>query len=81
MADAGAGGERPKLNLKPRDEVAAQDLQKKAAAKAKSNPFGDAKPRESVLAKRDGVDEAAVLKKEAAAWKPRLRLSREQEEE
>ena len=86
MADAadaagGGGAERPRLNLKKRDDAAAADLEKKAAAKAKSNPFGDAKPRESVLAKRDGVDEAAVLKKEAAAWKPRLRLTREQEEE
>jgi hypothetical protein len=45
------------------------------------NPFGAARPREAVIAERTGVKEADVVKSEAANWKPKLRLSREQSDD
>lgn len=38
------------------------------------NPFGDAKPREAVLAQRTGKDEATVLKEDAGAYEIHLKL-------
>ena len=49
----------PCLQLKPRSAQGVADAQKSAAASAKSNPFGAAKPREQVLAAK-GVDAKLV---------------------
>jgi hypothetical protein len=37
------------------------------------NPFGDAKPREAVLASRTGKSEAEILVEEVKAEKPKVR--------
>lgn len=42
------------------------------------NPFGDAKPREAVIAKRTGKDEAKVLEEEALSYEVHLKLTTEQ---
>lgn len=42
------------------------------------NPFGDAKPRESVIAKRTGKDEAKVLEEEALTYEVHFKLTPEQ---
>mmetsp|Transcript_5251 Transcript_5251/g.9093 ORF Transcript_5251/g.9093 Transcript_5251/m.9093 type:complete len:225 (+) Transcript_5251:83-757(+) len=74
--------ERPRLNLKPRDESAAKAAETERAVKAKSNPFGDAKPRESVLAVRTGKTEAEIAREEVGNEAlMRLRLSAAQQEE
>jgi hypothetical protein len=36
------------------------------------NPFGDAKPREKVLASRTGKSEVEILKEEVKAEKPKV---------
>nr|BCL66184.1 hypothetical protein [Volvox reticuliferus] len=72
--------ERPRLQLKPRDPNAAQayDAQR---ARAGSNPFGAAKPREQVIAERLGKTEEEVLKEAVKKERPKLRLSPEQLEQ
>ena len=45
------------------------------------NPFGAARPREAVIAERTGVKEADVVASEAKTWTPKLRLSREQQDD
>lgn len=76
----GAEPQRPRLVLKPRDEQAAKaaELERKATGK---NPFGDAKPREAILASRTGKSEVEILKEEVKHEHPRLRLSPQQLEE
>jgi hypothetical protein len=39
------------------------------------NPFGDAKPREKVLASRTGKSETEILKEEVKAEKPKVRAT------
>ena len=39
------------------------------------NPFGDAKPREAVLAERTGKDEATVVKEDANTYDIHLKLN------
>ena len=39
------------------------------------NPFGDAKPREAVLAQRTGKDEATVVKEDASTYDIHLKLN------
>ena len=39
------------------------------------NPFGDAKPREAVLAQRTGKDEATVVKEDASTYAIHLKLN------
>lgn len=76
-------GERPKLKLKPRSSPA--ELAKAAAAstttkKEKSNPFGNARPREDVL-KEKGIDVKKMdesLDKRVEKMAPR---TRQQDEE
>jgi len=46
--------------------------------KRMQNPFGDAKPRESVLAKRTGKDEATVVEEEALTYEVHFKLTPEQ---
>lgn len=42
------------------------------------NPFGDAKPREAVIAERTGKDEAKVLEEEALSYEVHFKLTSEQ---
>ena len=69
---------RPKLSLAPRGTTAPSAA---PTASSKPNPFGAAKPREQVIAARTGVSEEAVIKSAVAADKPKLRLSREQQDD
>ncbi|PNW81586.1 hypothetical protein CHLRE_06g252850v5 [Chlamydomonas reinhardtii] len=73
--------ERPRLNLKPRDENAAHALDAARAAKSANNPFGAAKPREQVIAERLGKTEEEVLKEAVRKERPKLRLNAEQLEQ
>lgn len=80
MSEDSAPQGRPRLNLKPRDETVAKQLEIQRTASGK-NPFGDAKPREKVLASRTGKSETEILKEEVKAEKPKLRLNAAQLEE
>lgn len=73
--------ERPRLNLKPRDASAAAKAATDKAQSSRANPFGAAKPRESVLATRLGKDELAVLQEDLKKERINLRLKPEQVEE
>jgi predicted membrane chloride channel (bestrophin family) len=42
------------------------------------SPFGDAKPRETVIAQRTGKNEEAILKEEAEEYSVKIRLTSEQ---
>nr|BCL66128.1 hypothetical protein [Volvox africanus] len=72
--------ERPRLQLKPRDPNAAQAYEAQRA-RAGSNPFGAAKPREQVIAERLGKTEEEVLKEAVKKERPKLRLNPEQLEQ
>lgn len=81
MSDGGhAEAQRPRLNLKPRDPNAAKQLELQRQASGK-NPFGDAKPREAVLASRTGKSENEILAEEVKSEKPKLRLNAQQLDE
>lgn len=73
--------QRPRLNLKARNPDAAAKLDEERKAKAKASPFGEAKPRETVIAARVGKTEEEVLLEEVKKDKLHLRLSSEQFEE
>jgi hypothetical protein len=73
--------ERPRLNLKPRDESAVKKAELDRAHSGKANPFGAAKPREAVLANRSGKTESEILQEEVAKEKLKLRLTPEQAQE
>jgi len=80
-AAGGAPRERPRLQLKPRSAEGAAEAARSDATggKAKSNPFGAAKPREEVLQKK-GVDVKLVdsrIDKKAEV----LHFTKQQEEE
>ncbi|KAL4457646.1 hypothetical protein ABPG75_012511 [Micractinium tetrahymenae] len=85
MADAPApqpAPQRKRLALKPRDPEAAARLEaERQAHLASKNPFGDAKPREVVIAQKVGKTEEEVLKEEVSKEKLHLRLSGAQLEE
>ncbi|CAD7696690.1 unnamed protein product [Ostreobium quekettii] len=71
----GAGPpQRRRLVLNPRNEEKARQL----AQTGKSSIFGDAKPREEVLAQRTGMAEADILKQEAEHERLHIRLSPQQ---
>ncbi|KAL6763800.1 hypothetical protein V8C86DRAFT_3129583 [Haematococcus lacustris] len=72
---------RRKLNLKPRDENAAQKAEEARLARSGSNPFGAALPREAVLAHRTGKTEQSILREEGRREQLRLRLTPQQAEE
>ncbi|KAK9810780.1 hypothetical protein WJX73_006653 [Symbiochloris irregularis] len=72
--------ERPRLNLKPRDETAAKAAAERSAS-SKASPFGAAKPREAVLATRLGTDERSVLAEELKKERLNLRLNKDQVEQ
>eukprot|EP00899_Mesostigma_viride_P025526 jgi/Mesvir1/6158/Mv25340-RA.1 len=79
-SDAAAEG-RPKLSLAKRSADADSSARSKPAS-SKPNPFGDAKPREQIIAAREGKKEVEVLqevvKKE---WAPTIVLTEAQREE
>ncbi|GAB4820772.1 hypothetical protein N2152v2_007818 [Parachlorella kessleri] len=85
MASDGDGApqpSRPKLNLKPRDPAAAAKLeQERQTQAAKKSPFGEAKPREAIIASRVGKTEEEILKEEVKKEKLHLRLNPAQLEE
>lgn len=71
---------RPKLDLAPRSSGA--DSSSPALTRAKSNPFGAARPREQIIAEREGKKENELLKELAQKeWKPTVVLTEEQREE
>eukprot|EP01018_Ginkgo_biloba_P019985 Gb_11731 [translate_table: standard] len=75
------GASRPKLNLQPRGSGA--DSMASATSKpARLNPFGDARPREQVIAEREGKQETEVLREQAKKdWKFTITLTEAQREE
>ena len=83
--DGGSGGgdapsgERPRLKLTKRSEAGVRAAQAKSGG-AKSNPFGNAKPREEVLLSK-GVDALALEKRMDAKTRRLPRMSKEEEEE
>eukprot|EP00897_Mesotaenium_endlicherianum_P000420 jgi/Mesen1/10379/ME000081S09772 len=79
-SDAVSAG-RPKLSLQPRSANA--DASAASSAKSsKPSPFGAARPREQVMAEREGKKEDEVLKELASKeWKTKLMLSEAQREE
>eukprot|EP00892_Ulva_mutabilis_P003996 jgi/Ulvmu1/1969/UM012_0131.1 len=78
IAPAHEAPQRKRYTFKKRDPVAAAKLEEERLASIKHNPFGDAKPRESVLAKRTGKDEAKVLEEEALTYDVHFKLTPEQ---
>ena len=71
--------QRKRLNLKPRDDARAAQLQSQSSlAQQTSSLFGDAKPRERIIADRDGKTEEEVLREEVRKEKLHLRLTQEQ---
>ena len=74
----GEGGQRKRLQLKPRS---AEGVKAAAAARPqKSNPFGAARPREEIL-KSKGVDASALEKRIEAKTRTLPRMNKEQTEE
>ncbi|CAD7700034.1 unnamed protein product [Ostreobium quekettii] len=73
-ADPAGPPQRRRLVLDPRNEAKARQ----AAQTAKSSIFGEAKPREEVLAKRTGVAESEILRQEAEHERLHIRLSPQQ---
>ncbi|KAL3140073.1 hypothetical protein ABBQ38_004353 [Trebouxia sp. C0009 RCD-2024] len=83
MESQASGGEAPqrrKLNLKPRDENAASKAEAEKTS-SRSNPFGAAKPRETVLAAKLGKKEEDILKEELSKDRINLRLDPEQNDQ
>jgi hypothetical protein len=76
----GAKGQRQAAQAKPQGG-AEQQAEPKLKAKPKVSPFGNAKPREEVLAQREGKREQDVIKQEAQTFQPKLSLSRQQREQ
>ncbi|GBG66640.1 hypothetical protein CBR_g66777 [Chara braunii] len=78
--DDGIPTGRPKLNLHPRSQNA--DAVPPPSNPSKPNPFGAARPRERVIAEREGKSESELLKELAAKeWKPNIVLTDAQREE
>ena len=73
--------QRKRLNLKPRDEARAAQLESNLSQAQSSSLFGDAKPRERIIADRDGKTEEEVLREEVKKDKLHLRLTPEQNQE
>eukprot|EP00244_Chara_vulgaris_P000178 TRINITY_DN1027_c0_g1_i2.p1 TRINITY_DN1027_c0_g1~~TRINITY_DN1027_c0_g1_i2.p1 ORF type:complete len:353 (-),score=67.21 TRINITY_DN1027_c0_g1_i2:344-1402(-) len=78
--DDGIPTGRPKLNLHPRSQNA--DAAPPPSNPSKPNPFGAARPRERVIAEREGKSESELLKELAAKeWKPNIVLTDAQRED
>ncbi|KDD77091.1 hypothetical protein H632_c22p4, partial [Helicosporidium sp. ATCC 50920] len=76
--------ERPRLKLKPRDPAAAAkaEAERQASLSKSAGLFGSARPREAVIANREGRTEEEVLRAEALErYRLQLRLSPQQAEE
>jgi hypothetical protein len=68
------GVNRPKLSLQPRGSTADNMSSPSPAKTSRPNPFGAARPREQVIAEREGKKETEVLKEQAhKEWKPNVR--------
>eukprot|EP00249_Psilotum_nudum_P012904 c24038_g1_i1 orf=169-1230(+) len=77
--DEGLG--RPKLSLQPRG-VDADVAAPTAFKPSRPSPFGNARPREQVIAEREGKKETDVLKEQVKKeWKPNVVLTDAQREE
>ncbi|KAJ7552585.1 hypothetical protein O6H91_06G060900 [Diphasiastrum complanatum] len=86
--ESGSSSSRPKLSLQPRGASADSAPPADAAAatatakSTKPSPFGAARPREQVIAEREGKNETEVLKEQAQKeWKPNIVLTDAQHEE
>lgn len=76
------GSTRPRLTLKPRDETAARQAElERQKSSGNKNPFGEAKPREAILASRTGKSEQEIVKESVKAERVKLRLNAQQLEE
>lgn len=74
--------QRRRLHLKPRDpQAAAKKEEERLRGSHSGSLFGDAKPREVVIADRVGKTEEDVLKEEVKKEKLHLRLTPEQNQE
>ncbi len=74
--------QRRRLNLKPRDDKRAAEIQRKSSLlTATSSLFGDSKPREAIIADRDGKTEEEVVREEVRKERLQLRLPPEQNQE
>lgn len=72
---------RPKLILQPR-RSSTDSTASPASKSARSNPFGNARPREQVIAEREGKPETEVLREQAKKdWKSSITLTEAQREE
>eukprot|EP00898_Chlorokybus_atmophyticus_P006162 jgi/Chlat1/6547/Chrsp45S06019 len=71
---------RPKLNLAPRSANA--EAGARGGSSGKPNPFGAARPREAIMAERQGKSEREILQEQAVKeWQPRVTLTEAQYEE
>ncbi len=74
--------QRRRLNLKPRDDKRAAELQRKSSLlTATSSLFGDSKPREAIIADRDGKTEEEIVREEVRKERLQVRLPPEQNQE
>lgn len=74
--------QRKRLQLKPRDPKAAAKKEEERLRESQSaSLFGDAKPREIIIADRVGKTEEDILKEEVKKEKLHLRLTPEQNQE
>lgn len=58
-----------------------EQAEPKLKQRPKLSPFGNAKPREEVLAQREGKREQDVIRQEAQTFNPKLSLSKQQREQ
>lgn len=75
------GSSRPKLSLQPRSSSSGAPSPTSVKS-SRPNPFGAARPKEQVIAEREGKKETEVLKEQASKeWKSQTVLSETQREE
>ncbi|GLJ24221.1 hypothetical protein SUGI_0461860 [Cryptomeria japonica] len=73
---------KPTLDLQSSGSAATESTISPASKPARSNPFGNARPREQVIAEREGKPETEVLREQANKdWKSSMRLTEAQREE
>lgn len=76
------GAAKPKLDLQSRESAATESKISPTSKPARSNPFGNARPREQVIAEREGKPETEVLREQAKKdWKSSMRFTEAQREE
>lgn len=75
------GSSRPKLSLQPRSSSSGAPSPNSSKS-SRPSPFGAARPKELVIAEREGKNETEVLKEQASKeWKSQTVLSEAQNEE